>query len=98
MTSRISGNTPWTTCFYTSQTPFGIDIPQGRGCLRPDYPFLAILTLPGPGPLPEDGLWYLWCLAALYYFPIEVNLEQMIAHLQDVKNENPSMGIPLMVR
>ncbi|KAL0420821.1 UNVERIFIED_CONTAM: hypothetical protein Slati_3105000 [Sesamum latifolium] len=64
----------------------GTYIPQGRGCLRPDYPFLAILTLPGPGPLPEDGLWYLWCLAALYYFPIEVNLEQMIAHLQDVKN------------
>ncbi|KAL0455493.1 UNVERIFIED_CONTAM: polyprotein [Sesamum latifolium] len=34
----------------------GTDIPQGRGCFRPDYPFLAILTLPGPGPLPEDGL------------------------------------------
>ncbi|KAL0444952.1 UNVERIFIED_CONTAM: polyprotein [Sesamum latifolium] len=64
----------------------GTDIPQGGGCLRLDYPFLAILTLPGAGPLPEDGLWYLWCLAALYYFPIEVNLEQMIAHLQDVKN------------
>ncbi|KAL0444938.1 UNVERIFIED_CONTAM: polyprotein [Sesamum latifolium] len=62
------------------------DIPQGRGCFRPDYPFLAILTLPGPGPLPEDELWYLWCLAALYYYTIEVNLEQMIAHLQDVKN------------
>ncbi|KAL0439853.1 UNVERIFIED_CONTAM: polyprotein [Sesamum latifolium] len=62
------------------------DIPQGRECFRPDYRFLAILTLPGPGPLPKDGLWYLWCLAALYYFPIEVNLEQMIAHLQDVKN------------
>ncbi|KAL0283800.1 UNVERIFIED_CONTAM: hypothetical protein Sradi_7216000 [Sesamum radiatum] len=62
------------------------DIPQGRGCFRPDYPFLTILTLPGPGPLPEDGLWYLWCLAALYYFPIEVNLGQMIAHLQDIKN------------
>ncbi|KAL0455388.1 UNVERIFIED_CONTAM: polyprotein [Sesamum latifolium] len=32
------------------------DIPQGRGCFRPDYPFLTILTLPAPGPLPEDGL------------------------------------------
>ncbi|KAL0386398.1 UNVERIFIED_CONTAM: polyprotein [Sesamum latifolium] len=40
----------------------GTDIPQGRGCFRPDYPFLAILTLPGPGtgeakPLPLYHQW-----------------------------------------
>ncbi|KAL0289621.1 UNVERIFIED_CONTAM: polyprotein [Sesamum radiatum] len=38
------------------------DIPQGRGCFRPDYPFLTILTLPGPGtgeakPLPLYHQW-----------------------------------------
>ncbi|KAL0439684.1 UNVERIFIED_CONTAM: hypothetical protein Slati_2451400 [Sesamum latifolium] len=38
------------------------DIPQGRGCFRSDYPFLTILTLPGPGtgeakPLPLYHQW-----------------------------------------
>ncbi|KAL0444672.1 UNVERIFIED_CONTAM: polyprotein [Sesamum latifolium] len=71
--------------YQDRQTPFRDGYTTRSRMLKTDYPFLAILTLPGPGPLPEDGLWYL-CLAALYYFPIEVNLKQMIAHLQDVKN------------
>ncbi|KAK4380999.1 polyprotein [Sesamum angolense] len=70
---------------YLARLLSDTDIPPGRGCFRPDYPFLNVITLPGPG-LPEDGLWFLWCLAALYYLPIEIRLAQMIDHLIDIKN------------
>ncbi|KAK4380908.1 polyprotein [Sesamum angolense] len=70
---------------YLARLILDTDIPPGQGCFRPDYPFLNVITLPGPG-LPEDGLWFLWCLAALYYLPIEIRLAQMIDHLRDIKN------------
>ncbi|KAK4384407.1 polyprotein [Sesamum angolense] len=70
---------------YLARLLSDTDIPPGRGCFRPDYPFLNVITLPGPG-LPEDGLWFLRCLAALYYLPIEIRLAQMIDHLRDIKN------------
>ncbi|KAL0300375.1 UNVERIFIED_CONTAM: polyprotein [Sesamum calycinum] len=70
---------------YLARLLSNTDIPPGRGCFRPDHPFFNVITLPGPG-LPEDALWFLWCLAALYYLPIEIQLAQMIDHLRDIKN------------
>ncbi|KAK4381888.1 polyprotein [Sesamum angolense] len=70
---------------YLARLLSDTDIPPGRRCFRPDYPFLNVITLPGQG-LPEDRLWFLWCLAALYYLPIEIRLAQMIDHLRDIKN------------